>query len=387
MTLQQQRLTKRFQSLISAAQRSVFPCFAFQEVISLASHQRTGSLGIIMHLKSSFLLLFASVLLCLAAVESPVGVLKPRSYRILHPSGTLGTDYGPAYAINNAGQVVGGANRPGTDGYEAYVFDVKRGARFLPKIPGARHTDATAINSRGEIMGSTHTNDYATTLFWSRTGELTVLVPPPGWRNANGVSLNDRGQICGALQNPGGVIAGFIWDAANGFQVISNYGVVMGLNRWGTFVGGVPGGLDLVLVPGDGGASTALPQEFRTVPNRILRTEVLVGWSASDNGVQAQVFSARAGLQPLPRLYDLPSNDNAFSVNRRGLIVGDSHDAAVLWKDGRVYNLNAVRPADTEWLHLSSARDINDKGWIVGVASRSDRLNATSFLLIPREQD
>jgi hypothetical protein len=73
-------------------------------------------------------------------------------------------------------------------------------------------------------------------------------------------------------------------------------------------------------------------------------------------------------------------------VNSHGQIVGRSDEdgltfRAVLWERRRIYNLNDAVPPDSGWSVLAEARDINDKGEIVGYGGATNGL--TAFLLIP----
>jgi len=92
------------------------------------------------------------------------------------------------------------------------------------------------------------------------------------------------------------------------------------------------------------------------------------------------------------QIADLPGHpdfiDNeAFAINGSGLIVGtastlsSSIGAAVLWKDGQVFDLNDLIPAESGWT-LEAAKDINNAGRIVGTGTAPNG-ESHGFLLIP----
>jgi probable HAF family extracellular repeat protein len=60
---------------------------------------------------------------------------------------------------------------------------------------------------------------------------------------------------------------------------------------------------------------------------------------------------------------------------------GFAGSMAVLWQNGRMYNLADLLPADSGWSSLYSAEAINDNGWIVGAATGAS--DTDGFIMIP----
>ena len=71
------------------------------------------------------------------------------------------------------------------------------------------------------------------------------------------------------------------------------------------------------------------------------------------------------GLGSIPRLLD----SKASALNDQGQVVGNAYhrtdEAALLWQNGKVYELNTLVPPRSGW-KLQNALAINNNGWIVG---------------------
>jgi probable HAF family extracellular repeat protein len=105
-----------------------------------------------------------------------------------------------ARGINNAGEIVGDFEPPGTDVTQAFTYD---GTKFrIITVPGHSNTGAFGINNRGEIVGPT---DNGLVSFANRGGDFDLFAVPTAQSTiASGV--NDRGVIVGEY-SPDGVVA------------------------------------------------------------------------------------------------------------------------------------------------------------------------------------
>jgi probable HAF family extracellular repeat protein len=81
----------------------------------------------------------------------------------------------------------------------------------------------------------------------------------------------------------------------------------------------------------------------------------------------------------------------AEAINASGDIVGTSGDAsghlrAVLWRNGKVFDLNGRFSPQSDWLRLEWAMDINVGGHIAGFGYRSvgGGWQRSPFLLVPK---
>jgi probable HAF family extracellular repeat protein len=120
--------------------------------------------------------------------------------------GTLGGDNGDVSWINNAGQVVGVADLPGSKAHDTFLWE--RGKIVdLGNLGQTSH--ASAINSVGQVVGSSRTNDGTVHAFlWNKGApmiDLNVFVPEGGSLQLLTIALNinDRGEIMGLGFPPG----------------------------------------------------------------------------------------------------------------------------------------------------------------------------------------
>jgi probable HAF family extracellular repeat protein len=97
-------------------------------------------------------------------------------------------------------------------------------------------------------------------------------------------------------------------------------------------------------------------------------------------------------VDPLLCGYNAGCNSQADAINQEGEIVGYSEVApainmkvqnAVIWRNGRIQNLNSLIPAATGW-QLNEAKSINNRGQIVGTGSHNGQYAA--FLLTQDDQ-
>jgi len=109
--------------------------------------------------------------------------------------GTLGGDISGAYGINSTGQVVGCSQYiPGLHDYHAFLWDTNAG--MIDLGPGS----AYAINDAGQVIG--FESSLAPTFYWdSENGIITLpdlLLDNSGWQSLSFANdINNRGQIVG----------------------------------------------------------------------------------------------------------------------------------------------------------------------------------------------
>lgn len=121
--------------------------------------------------------------------------------RKMRDLGSLGGSCGMATAINNRGQVVGGANLPGDMTMHAFIWTARDGMRDIGTLAGGTYSHAGVINDAGEVAGfSTGARDAQGKLtrraFYWKNGVMRDLGTIDGLpSDANGI--NSRGQVVG----------------------------------------------------------------------------------------------------------------------------------------------------------------------------------------------
>jgi probable HAF family extracellular repeat protein len=246
---------------------------------------------------------------------------------------TLGGNNSSAFGVNNRGQVVGFAETSKKDLkncvspqkliYKAVVYGLRGEIQqILPTFPGDAVAAATAINDRGDVVGS---SGNCALPYYVLPGVHAVL-----WRNG---SVFDLGNLGGKMNNVA--------------QAINNAGQIAGYSD-------LPGD---TLDPPDIVTHAALwqkgakPTDLGTLP-----------------GGKGDVF--------------IIAND----INSKGQVVGSSCDAnfncrAWLWENGVMIDLNSLVPTGS--LYLTWGSGINDRGEIAGSAFDPSTGDIPGFLAIP----
>jgi probable HAF family extracellular repeat protein len=171
--------------------------------------------------------------------------------------GTLGGVYGDAYAVNDAGQVVGKADlpsRPGGGATHAFVWD--HGTMHDVGTLGGRDSLAYAINNRGQIAGFslTATSGARHACLW-QNGRAIDLGALPGDTTSEAHGINDRGQVVGTSDKAPQAAANraVLWDRGSAVDLKSRIANArdwtlqdaMAINNAGEIVGkGQRGGVE-----------------------------------------------------------------------------------------------------------------------------------------------
>ena len=287
--------------------------------------------------------------------------------------GTLGGNNSVAAAVNNRGQVAGGALNtipdpyagiffvPGATQVHAFRWTESDGMQDLGTLGGPDST-AFDINERGQIAGWSFTDSTVNPI----TGLPTLA--PFLWENGKmldlgtlgGVfgqsfGLNNRGQVVGISHLSGDVISHpFLWDRG----VLTDLGTFGGDNGEATWISDA----------GDVAGSADFPG------NQIHHSALWHGGVVTDLGT--------ADGDPCSR---------AYGINSKRQIVGSSTDCtnyvhASLWEDGGpMVDLNTLIPPNSG-LQLTLALYINDRGEIAthGTLTNGDE---HAFLLIPCDEN
>jgi probable HAF family extracellular repeat protein len=302
--------------------------------------------------------------------------------------GTLGGNVSGANALNNRGQVVGGALNTIPDPFsatfatlfiketfpffffpvatQAHAFLWQNGAMQDLGTLGGPDSVAWFVNERGQVAGQSTINSIpsATTgvppvdpFFWD-DGKM-VDVGNFGGTFSFVSGLNNRGQMTGTMKLPGDLTNHpFLWDR----------GVLTDLGTFG----------------GDNG-----------VPNAINDAGEIVGFAGNQGNQASIAFLWKHGVMINLGTLDVDQDSAAHSINAKGQVVGESSPdllfsfssvRAFLWENGGpIVDLNTLIPPGSG-MQLKIAASINDRGEIDGdgVLPNGD---THAFLLIPCDED
>jgi len=273
-----------------------------------------------------------------------------------------GLDGSHAYvdAVNRAGQMTGAYSAdPLKAKFASALFSPSGKVRLLGGFPATQHgyslSKADGVNAKGQVVGISNNQAF----FWSQ-GRLRKLTPPAGYQASEAWSINDKGQAAGKA------------DRAVG-KAVRTHALFWESGGRVTDMGVLPGYAD-------------------SVGKAINNKSQVVGWVGVTQGTPGRriTFHYQAflwqngrmrGLGSIPRIPD----SKAAALNDKGQVVGNAYfktdEAALLWQSGKVYELNTLVPPHSGW-KLQNALGINAKGQIIGNGIHNGIRRG--FLLNPR---
>jgi probable HAF family extracellular repeat protein len=261
--------------------------------------------------------------------------------------GTLGGPFSGAYGINDAGEIVGYASRPGAT-FRAFRHD---GTTMIDLDPlGGPQAFANDIYDAGQIVGWANppTSGYNHAFYYDGAGAVDIHLQFPSALQSVANGLNDAGDVVGFL------ISG------------SRYEAFLYRDGQATILPSLGGSLTQATDINDVGQATGFS-------------------STTSNASHAVMWASDGSIRDLGTLGGYYSW--AFDINDSGHVVGESST-----NDGRpgpfvhdgqgMRNLNDLIPADSGWT-LYRATGINDAGQIVGYGLREGLGGLHGFLLTP----
>ena len=337
----------------------------------------------------------------------------------------LGADnetYSDAYAVSEAGVVVGTTGSETTNGRGVgFAYDAGAGRRVEIGSAPYRRSVAVGISPGGAIaaLGFNRRNRPQAFVWQGETQKTprTFLWPLSGYRYSQASGINGRvmvGAVHGLSEN--GVVPSRAFSFAG--ETMNDLGTLGGPSSWAYGVnpnGLVVGKADIergnnagethafALQTGPNGAAAEPMRDLGTLAGgrnsraqAVSGSGAVVGFSEVKTGAAKRIgvhaFLAAAG-EPMRDLGTLGQRNRsaAYGINDNGLIVGaassgaNKNEAAVLWvqsEKGRRFavDLNGRIAPHSGWV-LTTARGVNNRGWIVGQGRVHGKRRA--FLLKP----
>jgi uncharacterized membrane protein len=263
-----------------------------------------------------------------------------------------------ALAINSSGRVVGAQGGVG-------VLFATPNNLALPRL-GWSASGAFAINDPGQMAGYAQFDRAGTfhAVLWPDTHSALVDIGVSFPReDTQAWALNASGQVAGVV----GQHDGFFY-ADGSVQRISNL-TPQGLGQDGTIGGRT---YDSAQVQHAATWKAGPITRLSELPGTITSTAVAIndlgeiaGWCADRKGIHPVIWKAGT----LTRLSKTHSDDfTPYALNNHDQVVGERSSKAVLWQNGKLYDLNKALPHRYTWT-LGTATGINDLGQICGYTS------------------
>lgn len=239
----------------------------------------------------------------------------------------------------------------------------------------AQYSAAYSINHRGQVTGSTYSQDKWRAFFFDGTRPLRFIGTLPGMTSSEGYGINGSGQIVGTSgDNSEGLWHAVLFDPSRGLidldptGIFSNASHASGINSAGLIVGG--------------GYPSTVPPSETSAPDGCPETYPLGG------SPRAILWNGMYDLGSLPSFF---SSSTATAINDHGLIVGWSSAEPpgpyyhlepdprgpdfppVVVCDIPSFVMHAAYHYGGQWYDLgtlggtfSSANSVNSRGQIVG---------------------
>ena len=290
-----------------------------------------------------------------------------------------------AYAINNAGQVVGefGAGS---------AFSWTGGVLTDLGVAGA--SSARAVSSNGLVAGYTFSGESGRAFL--RNGSATGFPGTLGGANSFGLGINASGQMVGQANNAAGQYRGFIYSAGEMRDIGTlggDFALAAGINNAGQVVG--ESSIDNEPIPTvnafihENGAMRSLGTlgGRQSSAAAINESGQVTGYAYTEGSVEHAFLYLDGMMIDLGTLGG--GRSYGYGINALGQVVGssglegdfDTH--AFLYSGGAMTDLNSLIDPSSGWV-LYDARGINDLGQIAAFGCLGDNCQAVLLDVVPQ---
>lgn len=260
-------------------------------------------------------------------------------------------------------------------------------ARLL-EVPEGWQGMVRGMNNPGMTVGRVYKvypdHEDWSAAFWDSQGRIRLL-PPVGFQQSDAYSVNDCGQV--VVRGAAGRDTPYtIWTESAGFEAIPvSGGAINNLGKVAGHLNAPDGNSSWAVVWNPGGTVTQIgnvPGQRHTTASGLNDAGTVVGSGWNDSVGHPYVWTQSTGIVDLSAPWPLGAWTG--QVNEAGEIAGTRQVAqfqylALTWDaQGNVRELELLADQTT-----SEAYDINDAGWVAGMANAPSTLQTVPVIWSP----
>ncbi len=283
-------------------------------------------------------------------------------------------------AISDTGIVVGNFSINCGFDVQPFIWTVEGGFVALPLPPGVSEAFAHDVNNDGEIVGSLFRDDVGTRAFRYKDGVWTELPPTGSGTGARANAVSDNGWAVGHRDTGRGSVA-IRWrdDVVEVYQPRSGDSahandVNESVSAVGQTVGHLQGsqrafwwfGHTVIQIPPLPGGDTSDAVAINDLSTIVGTSAIPVEGGAGERRSWFFEDGVQIDLGTLPDASRVSAEDinDARQIVGRASGVENNTSTPFLWQHGQMFDLESLIVKPPSGKNLSTARAINNNGWI-----------------------